>query len=223
MNRGPLIFAGILLAMGTAWCGLIFAPHLQLGALQPAPSVGISSALYPTRLEGRSQQGAEVYRSLGCAHCHSQNVRGNVADLSRWGPRRTVSRDYLYDEPPLPGTLRIGPDLSNAGARQPDAAWHLAHLYQPRSKVVKSLMPPYPFLFEVRKIGEAPSPKALRLESPYAPPEGFEVVPKHEAEVLVAYLLDRKKSVALFEAPMPSSLKKEEAGATNAPTGAVAP
>lgn len=217
MNRGPLIFAGILLAMGSAWCGLVFAPHLQLGSLQPTNSIGIISAPYPTRPEGRSQQGAEIYRSLGCAHCHSQNVRGNVADLNRWGPRRTVSRDYLYDEPALPGSQRIGPDLTNVGARQPDAAWQYVHLYKPRAKVAKSLMPPYPFLFEKRKISGAPAENALKLEGSDAPGEGYEVVPTPEAEALVAYLLDRKKNVALFEAPMPNAPTKETTSNTNVP------
>lgn len=214
MNRGPLIFAGVLLAMASAWCGLVFAPHMQLGGQQPALSVGINPAYYPNRPEGRSQQGAEVYRSLGCAHCHSQNVRGTVADLTRWGARRTVSRDLLFDQPALIGSLRIGPDLTQVGARQPDAQWHFIHLYQPRAKVEKSLMPPYPFLFEQRKISGSPSSNALKLDPPYAPAEGYEIVPTAEAEALVAYLLDRKKDVALFEAPMPAPPKKAD---TNAP------
>lgn len=220
MNRGPLIFVGILLAMATSWSGLVFAPYLQLGNQQPSQPVGSLMPFYPVNPEGLAHQGAEVYRSLGCVHCHSQVVRGTAADLQRWGIRRTVAADYLYDDPPLMGSLRIGPDLTNIGARQPDAKWHLAHLYQPRSKVEKSVMPPYPFLFTKRKIQGAPSPGSLMAGTGFIE-EGHEVLPTPEAEALVAYLLSRKVDVPLFEAPVPVSKKKaatdgKDSG-TNAP------
>lgn len=220
MNRGPLIFVGVLLAMATSWSGLVFAPHLQIGGQQPSAPVGGTAAYYPSNPDGLSNQGAEVYRSLGCVHCHTQVVRGTPSDLQRWGVRRTVAADYLYDQPAMIGSQRIGPDLSNIGARQPDAQWHLAHLYQPRSKVEKSVMPPYPFLFTKKRIQGAPSANALSLPEAYAPESGYEIIPTPEAEALVAYLLSRKFEVPLFEAPVPATRKKGGAAAdvgTNSP------
>ena len=124
------------------------------------------------------------------------------ADISRgWGVRRSVAADYLYDSPVQLGSLRAGPDLADAGTRLNNASWHLLHLYAPQSVVKNSAMPPFRFLFETRKIGDAPSPDALNLPSEFAPPAGYEVVPKPEAKQLVAYLLSLHADVPLYEAP----------------------
>src|ERR1035438_7307971 len=49
-------------------------------------------------------------------------------DLARgWGRRRTVAEDYLFDSTVMLGSQRVGPDLADAGARLPDANWHLRH------------------------------------------------------------------------------------------------
>lgn len=145
-------------------------------------------------------------------------------DIARgWGRRRTVAQDYIYDDPVLLGTLRIGPDLANVGMRLPDANWHLRHLYAPRLEVKDSPMPPYRFLFEEKKIERQPSPDALRLPSDLAPPKGYEIVPRPEAKALVAYLMSLQASAVLFETPMsvpaaPSTNSTAAtASATNAP------
>ena len=62
-------------------------------------------------------------------------------------------------------------------------------------------MPPFRYLFEVRKIGAAPSPDALTLTGEFAPPAGFEVVPTTDAKHLAAYLLSLKSDAPLYEAP----------------------
>jgi cbb3-type cytochrome oxidase cytochrome c subunit len=124
-------------------------------------------------------------------------------DIDRgWGKRRSVARDYLYDDPVMLGSLRVGPDLANAGARLSDPNWHLRHLYAPRSEVKDSLMPPYRYLFERRRIGRQPSPDALQFPKELAPPPGFEIVPKAEARALAAYLLSLRAETPLFEAPL---------------------
>ncbi|MEW6307226.1 MAG: cbb3-type cytochrome c oxidase subunit II [Verrucomicrobiota bacterium] len=135
-----------------------------------------------------------------------------------WGPRRTVAADYLYDNTVMLGNQRIGPDLANIGLRRPDPKWHLEHLYQPRSKVEKSTMPPYYFLFERRKIENGKTdPEALKVEGDY------QIVPKPEAKALVAYLMSLKAATPLFEAPMtvapkpPPATNAAPAAATNAP------
>jgi cbb3-type cytochrome oxidase cytochrome c subunit len=147
------------------------------------------------------------------------------ADMIRgrgWGKRLSVAADYLYDSPVLLGSQRVGPDLANVGVRMPDANWHLLHLYAPASQVKGSLMPPYRFLFETRKVKWHPSLEALQFpkDSPDAPKPGYEIVPKPEARALVAYLLSLGANVPLFEAPMsvpPPPSATNAPAATNAP------
>ncbi len=133
------------------------------------------------------------------------------ADIARgWGVRHSVAEDFLYDYPVQLGSLRAGPDLANVGGRY-DANWQLLHLYAPQ--IMKgSLMPPFRYLFETRKIGSAPSPDALNLPKEFAPAEGYEVVPKPEAKQLVAYLLSLHADVPLYDAPFTQSQPS-----TNAP------
>jgi cytochrome c oxidase cbb3-type subunit 2 len=141
-------------------------------------------------------------------------VRATGADIERgWGLRGSVARDYLQDKPVLLGSQRLGPDLANIGVRKPDAAWHLRHLYAPDSEVEDSTMPPYRFLFEKRRVRQAPSADALTLPEGLAPAPGYEIVPTDDARALVAYLLSLKSDVPLFEAPFTSAVS---APATNA-------
>lgn len=133
-------------------------------------------------------------------------VRATGPDIERgWGKRGSVARDYLQDHPVLLGSQRLGPDLANIGVRQPDAGWHLLHLYAPAAAVEGSTMPPYRFLFETRRIQQAPSPNALKLPESLAPPAGYEVVPTDDARALVAYLVSLRSDVPLFEAPFTGS------------------
>jgi cytochrome c oxidase cbb3-type subunit 2 len=123
-------------------------------------------------------------------------------DIARgWGLRGSVAEDFLYDNPVQPGSLRAGPDLADEGARLPDINWQLVHLYAPRSLMEGSMMPPYRYLFEVRKVGSKPSLDALIL-----PPElalaGREIVPTPEAKELAEYLLSLRVDVPLPDAPV---------------------
>jgi cytochrome c oxidase cbb3-type subunit 2 len=140
-------------------------------------------------------------------------------DLARgWGKRRNVARDFIFDYPVAVGSQRIGPDLANVSLRQPDANWHLRHLYAPRIEVPGSAMPPYRFLFETRQIERCPSPDALALPPGLAPPSGFEIVPKPQAVALVAYLLSLRTDAPLFEAPLSVAAAAPAATSTNAVT-----
>jgi cytochrome c oxidase cbb3-type subunit 2 len=124
------------------------------------------------------------------------------ADISRgWGIRRSVAEDFLWDNPVQLGSLRVGPDLANVGARLPDANWQLLHLYAPRAVSGNSVMPPFRFLFETRKINGAPSPDALKLPQKFSPAAGYEVVPTDDAKNLVAYLLSLRADVPLYDSP----------------------
>ena len=216
MNYGPLLFLGILFTLASSWVGLVLMPNRQLGAQRPNYSTNDVGAvvIYPQERPGEARQGAEIYRSLGCVYCHSQQVRpeGFGSDIDRgWGRRRTVSRDYLYDKPVMLGTMRTGPDLTNIGERQPSAEWHYSHLYDPQITSAGSTMPRYPFLFEVRPIGAGgPSTNAVKLGERLQVPAGTEVLPTPAARQLVAYLQSLRTSVSLPEAPVKALVAEGE-------------
>ncbi|HIL68403.1 MAG TPA: c-type cytochrome [Verrucomicrobia bacterium] len=203
MNFGPLIFLGIFLSLASSWCGLILIPLFQFGKMEPV-TIEMTGEIYPQPKGGEAKQGMSVYRSNGCIYCHSQQVRprGFGADIERgWGSRRSVGRDYIYDNPVLLGTMRTGPDLTNIGQRQPSEDWHFSHLYDPQITSPGSNMPPYRFLFETRPIRNGVvSENALKLPANCAPEDGFEIVPKKEAKALVAYLLSLQATAPLPEA-----------------------
>ena len=124
-------------------------------------------------------------------------------DIARgWGMRQSVAEDYLYDLPVQLGSLRAGPDLANIGVRDPDANWQLTHLYAPSGVVKGSPMPPFRYLFELRKAGTTPVPDALQFPKEFVLPAGYEVVPKPEAKQLAAYLLSLRANAPLYSAPI---------------------
>src|SRR4029434_1669581 len=79
------------------------------------------------------------------------------------------------------------------------AAWQHVHLYSPRSINVDSNMPSYRFLYQTRRITDAPSADALKLTGSEAPTEGWEIVPTYDAKCLVAYLMSLNQSHPLSE------------------------
>ena len=130
-------------------------------------------------------------------------------DIPRWGLRRSVAADYLYDAPVQLGSLRAGPDLSNIGVRDPDLNWQLVHLYSPKAFVKNSAMPPFRYLFELRKkVNGVASSDALQFPPVFAPPAEFEVVPTPEAKQLAAYLLSLKADAPLYDAPFTPAIAK---------------
>jgi cytochrome c oxidase cbb3-type subunit 2 len=218
MSRISTLFAGLSACFAISLTVCVLVPQAQLGSLSPdfKEEDGKITDVYPTPSGGIAAAGREVYIAQGCQTCHSQVVRGaETTDIERgWGVRRTVARDYLFENPPVLGGRRIGPDLANAGAKswrnepegdtarpvKRDASWHYLHLYHPTAFVRSSNMPSYKALFDLRKITGSPSLDALSLPAEMAPPAGFEVVPKAEAKSLVAYLLSLDRSHPLKEA-----------------------
>lgn len=163
MNRAGWILVGVWGGLAASFWGLVLVPHRQLGHLTQI-KLEATDSFYPQGRSGPARRGAEVYRALGCAECHTQQVRprSQGSDFERgWGQRRTVAQDYLHDYPVLLGTQRIGPDLANIGARQPEPERHFRRLYAPRLLNSKSLMPPYAFLFRA----ESEEPSAGRRRS----------------------------------------------------------
>ena len=113
-------------------------------------------------------------------------------------------RSYLYDYPVQLGSLRIGPDLANYGVRGGvvPAALVMKHLYAPQSTMPKSMMPPYRYLFNKRKLAEGEKPMAGALPPDTEP--GYEITPRPDGEALVAFLMSLKADASLAEAPAPA-------------------
>jgi cytochrome c oxidase cbb3-type subunit 2 len=180
MTRTLTIVIGALIMLAMATLVLVAIPYRELAAETPP------AALKPYTLA--ELRGRATYVNMGCVYCHSQQPR--AADLGPdairgWG-RPSVPADYAYDYPHLLGISRTGPDLFNIGAHQPSVDWHLAHLFQPRSVTPGSVMPAYPFLFNV-VAHPVPKDKVVSLPPQFAPAAGT-VVATQEALDLVAYL-----------------------------------
>jgi cbb3-type cytochrome oxidase cytochrome c subunit len=274
VKSGSAVFLAAFIALCASWTAFVLVPQIQLGRADQAKTIPAGDK-YPAARPGLAQQGAEVYRSLGCVYCHSQQVgqegvtvevfllnAGTNADLTLaaiakvrpdlakpetfiglprkitavadvlaaddlvkaitdsggkfeikvmptgndiargWGRRRSVAQDYVYDAVVQPGVRRAGPDLSNVGARFPEARWHLEHLYAPQTKVADSTMPAYRFLFEQRRVGNTPFSEALALTGAEAPRPGYEIVPTDAARALAAYLVSLRADAPLFETPI---------------------
>jgi cytochrome c oxidase cbb3-type subunit 2 len=157
------------------------------------------------------------YIANGCVACHTLQVR-NV-DMDRvWGQRPGIPADYAginrtdfwRNTATLMGTERTGPDLTNIGKRQSSLAWNLLHLYQPRAVVEQSVMPAYPWLFEVKD-------EVAEDETEVIVPEKFrkgvdgKIVATQEALDLVKYLQSLKQTpLPDGKPPMDFLYKKDE-------------
>lgn len=144
------------------------------------------------------RRGLQVYVSEGCIACHTQQVRPLKMDAV-WG-RPSAPGDYAGVKPldvwhpyapAVLGSERTGPDLTSIGARQPSEIWQYLHLYNPRAVSPDSVMPAFPWLFNVVA---KPAADAVVVPVPpgYAPPAGT-VVAGDKAKALVAYLLSLKQ------------------------------
>ena len=224
MNKGPVIFFGVLFIMAWSWYGIIGKNFQDLGHQDPIKLD--TGEPYPGGRTGLAQAGQEVYRANGCAACHTMQVRmkGYGRDIERgWGKRNSVLQDFVYDRHVFLGQVRVGPDLADMGTRNPDPIWHLMHLYNPRSVVPDSMMPQFPYLFTKKKIHGRRSAEALPLP-PKFQIEGYEIVPSAEAKALVAYLTGLHASIPIFEAPLlpPPPRREAPAPASTQPTNAPA-
>jgi len=74
MKSSALVFLTAFMALSASWGGFVLAPQIQLGRNAQAKTVPAGD-LYPVARPGLANQGADVYRALGCVHCHSQQVR----------------------------------------------------------------------------------------------------------------------------------------------------
>ena len=208
MNDETRLLAGGMAMLGIATGALVVLPYLTVRDTPPLPGLKPYTA---AELRGRAQ-----YIAHGCVYCHSQQPRARQFapdGLRGWG-RASVAGDYAYDTPHLLGTMRTGPDLFNIGARQPSADWHLGHLYQPRAYVPGSVMPPYPFLFEIKPSAER-GDVTVTLPPGYGPRGSGVVVATHAALDLVAYLKSLNHGYPVVA--MPAMAAAASAASSSAP------
>ncbi|HTQ30234.1 MAG TPA: cbb3-type cytochrome c oxidase subunit II [Opitutaceae bacterium] len=189
MKSSPLFFFCLFAALGISLSVFVFGTNAQYGGLGPFADEN-EGATFPQQPLGLAARGLLVYQDLGCAACHTQQVRRADfgTDKERgWGERQSVARDYVYDDRVLLGDLRAGPDLTNFGQRAAnrgqDAAQLMVFLHNGQGA-----MPAYPFLFSKHKIVGQPIPGALTL--PGRP--SYELVPTPRVQALAAYLLSLK-------------------------------
>ena len=223
METSNSLFGGIFGAFIISCGAMVLLPNSQLANMNPVAPEWDGSQLsaqnsYPndTQFLGRA-----TYIANGCFYCHTQQVRDPQygPDLERgWGVRRTVARDYMFEDVPLLGSSRIGPDFANYGSgtwrnepkddpKKPEvrnAAWIYKHMFAPTTIVPDSKCPPQPFLFQKKEIGGAPSPDAVQVEGRY------EWIPTAEMRNLAAYILGQNRSPALPEAPIVIKPKEEK-------------
>lgn len=209
MKNGPLFLIGLFIALVLSWAGLVLGSHVQFGALTPYYD-DTEGASFPSRSSGIAARGQLVYADLGCAACHTQQVRRPDfgSDQARgWGERQSVARDYIFQSRPQLGASRLGPDLTNLAGRKPSApdAEDLMKLLYAGS----GLHPAYKFLFDEREIVGQRSDKALTLSGKLAPPAGREIVATERAQSLVAYLLSLNNG---YDYPESRPLPKPAAG-----------
>ena len=115
------LFLGIFGTFAFSWIGLTVIPTWQIGHLNPE-SDEEGTDIYPRPQSGMFTRGEHVYAANGCVYCHSQQVRADYIadDIERkWGNRRSVPRDYIFERPVFLGKMRMGQDLANIGARAP--------------------------------------------------------------------------------------------------------
>lgn len=195
MKNSFLFFLGVFACMAFSWCAIVLGSSRQLGGLEQHFD-SLDAIAYPQAMDGQAAQGQQVYASLGCAECHTQQVRRpgfGFDKLRGWGERQSVARDYMLQNQAQLGLRRRGPDLTNFGERAPKAGLD-------RAKLLKYLQgehqPAFPFLFESRKIQGAAFSDAVSAK----PASGVQVLAMARAESLVSYLLSLKQDYVFPEA-----------------------
>lgn len=198
---------------------LFFAGLSIAVAILPAISNQNNNAPLPGSevLTGDALAGKHVFIANGCVACHTQQVR-NVDMDKAWGTRPNVAADYAnntrmtwwMNTATLMGTERTGPDLTNIGNRLPSEDWHLLHLYNPRAVVEESIMPAYPWMFEL-KDNVSNDDRVVNVPQGFVNGKKGKVVATKEAMQLVAYLLSLKQTPLPDGTASPSFLYKKNA------------
>ena len=172
--------------------------------------------------------GKRLYIANGCVACHTQQVR-NVDMDKMWGKRPSLAADYAAirrtdfwrNTATLMGTERTGPDLTDVGNRQSSPEWNLTHLYNPRILVKESVMPAYPWMFEI-KATPAKGDVVVNVPAEFLNGATGKVVAKKEALQLLAYLLSLKQTKLPDGTAAPAFLYKKQGADTTGGGGEAA-
>jgi cytochrome c oxidase cbb3-type subunit II len=205
MKNAPVFIFGLFAALAISFGGIVLGSHAQLGRLAPYFDDTEGQA-YPQRTAGLAARGQYVYADLGCAACHTQQVRRPDfgSDQARgWGERQSVARDYIHQARPQLGASRLGPDLTNLAGRKPAAPTE-ADLYRLLYEGA-SRHPSYKFLFESRDVVGEPAAHAVATQL------GRQIVPTERARSLVTYLLSLNTSYDYPESRPVAPASKEAA------------
>jgi len=180
----------------------LFAGLTFFVAILPAINNQDNNAPLPNAipLSKEAEAGKNVFIANGCVACHTQQVR-NVEMDKMFGERPSMAADYAANTrtdfwrntATLMGTERTGPDLTNVGTRQSSSLWNLLHLYQPRVLVEKSVMPAYPWLFQVKDSLQKGDVEVVVPDKFRKNIKG-KIVASADALNLVAYLLSLKQT-----------------------------
>ena len=206
---------------------LLFFALTMFVAILPAFNAENSAAPLPNSkpLSAQAMLGKDVYISEGCIACHTQQVRDVDMD-KMWGSRPGIAADYARitrtdvwrNTAMLMGSERTGPDLTNVGTRQSSSDWYLLHFYNPRAVVAQSIMPAYPWLFEVKEYA-FPGDMVVNVPDEFRKGVKGVIVATPEALELVAYLESLKQTPLPDGRPVPIFLYPKSA-VTEAPAGA---
>jgi len=181
---------------------LFFAGLTLMVAVIPAINNQQNNAPLPNALSLSDEaiEGKALFISNGCVACHTQQVR-NIDMDKVWGNRPSLAADYadihrtdfLRNTATLMGTERTGPDLTNIGNRQPSKDWNLVHLFNPRTVVKESIMPAYPWLFEITK-NPSKSDILVNVPAQFLKSTDDKVIATKDAMALIAYLQSLKQT-----------------------------
>lgn len=200
---------------------LFFVGLTLLVAIIPALNIQKNNAVLPGAepLSEDAAKGKALYIANGCIGCHTQQVR-NIDMDKVWGSRPSIAADYAgihrqdvwRNTATLLGSERTGPDLINVGNRQGSQDWNLVHLFNPRIVVSQSIMPAYPWLFEIKN-KPAKGDVIVNIPAKYVDGDTGKVVATKEALQLVAYLLSLNQTKLPDGTATPGFLYKKEAKA----------
>jgi cytochrome c oxidase cbb3-type subunit 2 len=206
---------------------LLFLALTLLVCIIPALHNQANNAPLPDAqpLSEQAVLGKAVYIENGCVSCHTQQVR-NIDMDKVWGARPSIAADYANihrtdfwrNTATVMGTERTGPDLANIGVRQPSRDWHLTHMFNPRVVVKESIMPAYPWLFEIKN-RVAKEDVVVNIPLEFLGGQKGKVIASDKALALIAYLQELKQIKLPSGMPENKFLYQNE-GAVSAKSGA---
>ena len=168
------------------------------GAVEIAPLFWINGTV--EKVEGMRPYtplelaGRDIYIREGCYVCHSQMIRSLRDEVERYG-HYSLAAESMFDHPFQWGSKRNGPDLARVGGKYSDD-WHRDHLQDPRSVVVGSIMPAYPWLF-TNDLDYAHIAEDMQVQKMLGVPYTDEMIANAAADVRAQATADSPDAAAL--------------------------